>query len=78
MQFCTWSKPVVNGVCFLMIFRHIPQFGSFVVGLLLFGKWEQAMDMLVKKVRTDADWTASSNDERGFDDGKKLRVANDT
>ena len=49
-------------------------------------KWEQAMDILVKKVRTDAGRnesptygiidsqsvkTNSSNDERGFDGGKK-------
>ena len=49
-------------------------------------KWEQAMDILVKKVRTDAGCkststygmidsqsvkTTSSHDERGFDGGKK-------
>jgi len=50
------------------------------------GKWEKAMDALVKKVRTDADRkltptygivdsqsvkTTSASDDRGFDGGKK-------
>ena len=55
------------------------------------GKWEKAMDMMVKKVRTDAGRkptptyglidsqsakTTSASVDRGFDGGKKLKVAN--
>ena len=81
MQCCIWSKLVVSGICFRMNFRHMRLCFIFSRAVKS-GKWEQAIDCLVKKVRIDAGRkptptyglidsqstkTTLTSEERGFD-----------